>query len=203
MKKFFNEFKAFISRGNVMDMAVGVIIGGAFSAIVTALTNHVLMPVINWFLLLITGGNGLEEIVTFLPNGKVVEDGVVVLEKSIYIDWGAFITAIINFILIALVLFMIIKAINKVAEANKKLKEGVKEGKLTKADKKELKSQGVNVKDKAAVSAYFADKKIKEQAQADKAAKEAEEKAKAERLANPTAEDLLKDIKELLIKQAK
>ena len=203
MKKFFNEFKAFISRGNVMDMAVGVIIGGAFSAIVTALTNHVLMPVINWFLLLITGGNGLEEIVTFLPNGKVVEDGVVVLEKSIYIDWGAFITAIINFILIALVLFMIIKAINKVAEANKKLKEGVKEGKLTKADKKELKSQGVNIKDKAAVSAYFADKKIKEQAQADKAAKEAEEKAKAERLANPTAEDLLKDIKELLIKQAK
>ena len=203
MKNFFGEFKKFITRGNVMDMAVGVIIGGAFSAIVTALTNHILMPVINWVLLLITGGNGLEEIVTFLPNGKVVEDGVVVLEKSVYIDWGAFITAIINFILIAFVLFMIVRAVNKVAEANKKLKEGVKEGRLTKADKKELKESGINFKDKAAVSAYFAEKKIKEQAIAELAAKEAEEKAKAERLLNPTTEDLLKDIKELLIKQAK
>ena len=68
MKKFFNEFKAFISRGNVMDMAVGVIIGGAFSAIVTALTNHILMPIVNWFLLIITGGNGLDSIYTYLKK---------------------------------------------------------------------------------------------------------------------------------------
>ena len=203
MKKFFGDFKAFISRGNVMDMAVGVIIGGAFSAIVTALTNHILMPVINWFLLLITGGNGLEEIVTFLPNGKVVEDGVVVLEKSVYIDWGAFITAIINFILIAFVLFMIIRTINRVAEANKKLKKDALHGKLSKADKKELTENGVNYKDKTAVSAYYADKKVKEEAAKAAAEKEAEAKAKAERLANPTAEDLLKDIKALLEKQAK
>ena len=206
MKKFFNEFKAFITRGNVMDLAVGVIIGGAFTAIVTALTNHVLMPVINWFLLLITGGNGLDSVYTYLKKVETVDDlGKTVIDtaNSIYIDWGAFITAIINFLLIAFVLFMIVRAINKIAEANKKLKEGVMEGKLTKADKKELKAHGVNKKDKAAVSAYFAEKKIKEQAQAELAAKEAEEKAKAERLLNPTTEDLLKDIKELLIKQAK
>ena len=207
MKKFFKEFKAFIARGNVMDMAVGVIIGGAFSAIVTALTNHILMPIINWFLLLITGGSGLDSIYTYLNKVEVfdIESGKMVVDtaNSIYIDWGAFITAVINFLLIAFVLFMIVKTINKVAEANKKIKEDVKEGKLTKADKIELKSQGVDIKDKAAVSAYFAEKKIKEQAALDAAAKEAEEKAKAERLANPTAEDLLKDIKELLIKQAK
>lgn len=207
MKKFFEEFKKFITRGNVMDMAVGVIIGGAFSAIVTALTNHILMPIVNWFLLLITGGNGLDSIYTYLNKVEVfdIESGKMVVDtaNSIYIDWGAFITAVINFLLIAFVLFMIVKTINKVAEANKKIKEDVIKSKLTKADKKELKSQGVDIKDKAAVSAYFAEKKIKEQAALDAAAKEAEEKAKAERLANPTAEDLLKDIKELLIKQAK
>ena len=112
MKKFFNEFKQFISRGNVIDLAVGVIIGGAFTAIVTALTDHVLMPVINYVLLLITGGKGLEGVYTFLGE-PFYEDNAIVLEKSIYIDWGAFITAIINFILIALVVFLIVKAINK------------------------------------------------------------------------------------------
>lgn len=206
MKKFFNEFKAFISRGNVMDMAVGVIIGGAFSAIVTALTNHILMPIINWLLLIVTGGNGLDAIYTYLKKVETVNDlGETVIDtaNSIYIDWGAFITAIINFILIAFVLFMIIKAINKVAEANKKLKEDAVKGKLTKADKKELKENGVDIKDKTAVSAYFAAKKVKEEAAAEAAKKAEEEKAKAERLLNPTTEDLLKDIKALLEKQVK
>jgi len=124
MKKFFREFKAFISRGNVIDLAVGVIIGSAFTAIVTALTQHVLMPVINWFLLKITGGKGLTEIYTYLEK-VFEEDGVTIdLVKSIYIDWGAFITAIINFILIALVVFCIVKAINKAkdtADVDKKM----------------------------------------------------------------------------------
>ena len=205
MKKFFNEFKAFIARGNVMDLAVGVIIGGAFSAIVSALTNHILMPIINWILLLITGGNGLDAVYTYLKKATTEVDGQTVIDtaNSIFIDWGAFITAIINFILIALVLFMIIRTVNKVAEANKKLKEDVKKGRLTKADKKELKANGIDKKDKAAVSAYFAEKKIKADAAAEQSKKEAEEKAKAERLLNPTTEDLLKDIKELLAKQAK
>lgn len=194
MKGFFKEFKTFITRGNVMDMAVGVIIGGAFSAIVTALTNHVLMPIINWFLLLVTGGNGLDSIYTYLEK-VVTEENVVDLTKSIYIDWGAFITAIINFLLIALVLFMIIKALNSMA----KLKEERKKGKLTKEDKAELKANGVDYKDEQAVKAYYA-KKAEEDL---KAQAEAEEKAKAERLANPTTEDLLKDIKALLEKQVK
>ena len=206
MKKFFNEFKAFITRGNVMDMAVGVIIGGAFTAIVTALTGHVLMPIVNWVLLLITGGSGLDSIYTYLKKVETLDEAgktVIDTANSIYIDWGAFITAIINFILIAFVLFMIVRTINRVAEANKKLKEDVVKGKLTKADKKELKANGVDIKDAAAVSKYFAEKKIKEDEQAAKEKAEAEEKAKAERLANPTTEDLLKDIKALLEKTAK
>ena len=209
MKKFFKEFKQFISRGNVMDMAVGVIIGGAFSAIVTALTNYILMPIINWILLLITGGRGMDAVYTYLravgENGKVLTNAdivggaVVDTAKSIYIDWGAFITAIINFILIALVLFCIIKAINSVAKANEKLKNELNKDKLSKEQKKELKENGIDVKDKVAVEKYFAEKAEKEEA----AKKEAEEKAKAERLANPTTEDLLKDIKALLEKQVK
>lgn len=209
MKKFFKEFKQFISRGNVMDMAVGVIIGGAFSAIVTALTNYILMPIINWILLLITGGRGMDAVYTYLravdengtvlTNADIVGGAVVDTAKSIYIDWGAFITAIINFILIALVLFCIIKAINSVAKANEKLKNELNKDKLSKEQKKELKENGIDVKDKAAVEKYFAEKAEKEEA----AKKEAEEKAKAERLANPTTEDLLKDIKALLEKQVK
>lgn len=206
MKKFFNEFKAFITRGNVMDLAVGVIIGSAFTAIVTALTNHVLMPVINWVLLLITGGSGLDSVYTYLKKVETYDEvgnKVIDTANSIFIDWGAFITAIINFILIAFVLFMIVRTINRVAEANKKLKEDVVKSTLTKADRKELKANGIDKKDKAAVSAYFAQKKIKEDAEQEKAKAEAEEKAKAERLANPTTEDLLKDIKALLEKKVK
>ena len=99
MKKFFNDFKKFISRGNIVDMAVGVIIGSAFSAIVTAFTNKIIMPFIN-LLLSIGGTNGLETAYTVL-KAVYLEDGTLDLNKSIYIDWGAFITAIINFFIIA------------------------------------------------------------------------------------------------------
>lgn len=117
--KFFKEFKAFISRGNVFDMAVGIIIGGAFTAIVTALTNQILMPIVNWILFLITGGKGMENVYTYLKRVEMTNDAgetVVDLANSIYIDWGAFITAIINFILIALVLFLIVRGINRARE---------------------------------------------------------------------------------------
>lgn len=128
MRKFFGEFKKFITRGNVLDMAVGVIVGGAFTAIVNALSNHILKPIINWILALIFGANSLNDIYTFLKpvyvesvvDGKTVS--VIDLEQSIFIDWGAFINAIINFILIAFVLFTIVKAINY---ANEGMKKGV------------------------------------------------------------------------------
>ena len=209
MKKFFGEFKTFITRGNVMDMAVGVIIGGAFSAIVTALTNHILMPVINWFLLIITGGNGLDSIYTYLRWVGQVDDAgqpvltaagvqAVDLTKSIYIDWGAFITAIINFILIALVLFMIIKTINNISANKEKADSEIKK---IKAAKKEMKAAGLNYRDEEEVKNYLAKKDAEEKAEADKLAEKqaaAEEEAKKH-----TTEGLLEQIKDLLEKQAK
>ncbi len=150
MKKFFKDFKAFISRGNVLDLAVGVIIGGAFSAIITALTNGILMPLIN--ALLAGKGNGLESAYTFL---KKVPDGLggIDLAKSIYIDWGAFITAIINFILIALVLFLIVKAMMSAKGYAEKRKGEMP----TKDERAALKAQGVNLKDRKAVVAATAE----------------------------------------------
>lgn len=143
MKKFFGEFKKFISRGNVLDLAVGVIIGGAFTAIVTALTDGILKPLINFIISLITGGEGVTSIYSFLKEVEAA-DGTIDMAASIYIDWGALISAVINFFLIAFVLFLIIKTINKAKEltdfdaATKKIIEKkVAEGKkLTKKEAK-------------------------------------------------------------------
>ena len=145
MKKFFKEFKAFISRGNVLDLAVGVIIGGAFSAIITALTNGILMPLIN--ALLAGKGNGLEGAYTFLKRAYESDGVTLDLAKSIYIDWGAFITAIINFVLIALVLFLIVKAMMSAKGFAEKHKKEMP----TKEERATLKAQGVNLKDRKAV----------------------------------------------------
>ncbi|MBE7061171.1 MAG: large conductance mechanosensitive channel protein MscL [Clostridiales bacterium] len=199
MKKFFGEFKKFITRGNVLDMAVGVIVGGAFTGIVNGLSNFILKPIINWILALILGEKGLSGAITFLS--KAEKDGVVDLANSIYIDWGAFISAIINFFIIAFVLFAIVKTMNKIKEGNEKLNAEIKKDKLTKEQKKELKLAGVNRKDKQAVKEYF-DRQAQVKAEAEAEAKRiADEKALADRLANPTTEDLLKQIKELLEKK--
>ena len=125
-KGFFGEFKEFITRGNVLDMAVGVIIGGAFTAIVTALTAGILQPVINWILGMIFPGKGLEAARTILGEAFYTTDDlgekVVDWSKTNYIDWGQFIGAVINFLLVALVLFIIIKAINNVHKAGQEAK---------------------------------------------------------------------------------
>ena len=205
MKKFFGEFKKFITRGNVLDMSVGVIVGGAFTAIVNGLSNFVLKPLINYFLFLILGKDSLSSVYTFL--GDIVytldADGNPVLDEAgnkipdlkncFYIDWGSLISAILNFLITAFVLFLIVRAINNLKDGNvKKLKEG----KIAKADKNAMKAQGINRRDAAAVQAYFDAKAAKEAA--DKAA--AEEKARQDKLANPTTEDLLKEIRDLLKK---
>ena len=201
MKKFFEEFKKFITRGNVVDMAVGVIVGGAFTAIVNGLSNNILKPIINFVLFKILGKDSLSEIYTFLHKQMkdVVDEatGAVIgtevdLAQSIYIDWGAFINAVINFFLIAIVLFTIVKIFNKFREERNELAGKLSKGKLTKAQKKELKAAGVKIRDKAAVDAYFAQKKLAEEQKAAEEKAAAEAAAKAEREANPTTEDLLK-----------
>ena len=118
---FFAEFKEFISRGSVIDLAVGIIIGGAFTAIVTALTGHILTPLINWLISSIFKGNALESARTVLGQPVLNDLGQIDWDKTLFIDWGAFIGAIINFILIAFVLFLIVRTINKAKEAKEKL----------------------------------------------------------------------------------
>ncbi|MBQ3596932.1 MAG: large conductance mechanosensitive channel protein MscL [Clostridia bacterium] len=197
MKKFFEEFKKFITRGNVLDMAVGVIVGGAFTGIVNGLSNFVLKPIINWVLALILGADGLEGAVTFLSKATTLDANgatVVDLANSIYIDWGAFISAVINFFIIAFVLFAIVKVINRIKEENEKAEAERKKKRLSKEDKKALKALGIKRSDKKAVEEYFAKKEQDRLLAEEKAKQEAEEKAKAERLANPTTEDLLKSI---------
>ena len=201
MKKFFSEFKTFISRGNIVDMAVGVIIGSAFSAIVTALTNKIIMPFIN-LLLSIGGENGLEKAYTFLK--KVYDtNGQLDLTKSIYIDWGAFITAIINFFIIAFVLFLVLKTAMK---ANSIFKDAVDE--LSNKEKKIQRKRARTIA-KAEKRNYFTvlaeiqaeDKKIAEE----KAKLEKEEKERKdaeEKLAHPSTEELLLQIRDLLKENA-
>ena len=177
MKKFFGEFKTFIARGNVLDMAVGVVIGGAFSAIVTALVN-ILLSVCTWAV-----PGGLKGLVTVLPAANDVQKGMdlehglgqmfyaselqtlaktqaevlygedvvannpnliesvksTILSKytlhgakytynmSAVIDWGTFINAIISFLIVAFVLFLIVKAFNKMRDAQEKAKAKAKE----------------------------------------------------------------------------
>ena len=97
MKKFIEEFKAFALRGNVMDMAVGVLIGGAFSGIVTSLTDNFINPILN----VLTGGKvySMEDIAGFASS---------------------FLSAVVNFLIMALILFCLLKAINKLMNFNKK-----------------------------------------------------------------------------------
>ena len=201
MKKFFGEFKKFITRGNIVDMAVGVIVGSSFTAIVNALSNNILKPIINFIIAKIMGKDALSECYKMLlPAYKKDEAGEFILEnnekvidlaESIYIDWGAFIMAIINFLIVAFVLFCMVKAINRMRENSDELEKKAKKNKLTKEDRKALKAKGIKRSDKAAVKAYFEEKAEAEaKAKAEKEAKEA-----ADKLANPkTTEDLLKAI---------
>ena len=193
MKKFFGEFKKFITRGNVVDMAVGVIVGSSFTAIVNAMSNQILKPVINYVLSLIFKKDSLSELYTFLTRVDTVDEtGATVpdLTQSIYIDWGAFINAVINFFLIALVLFTIVKIVNRTRDGHKAFTNDMLEGQPTREERKEMKKQGIKFSNKAAVAAFYAEKakKIEEEKKA------AAEKARLEREANPTTEDLLKQI---------
>lgn len=104
MKKFFSEFKAFIAKGNVLDLAVGVIIGAAFGDIVTSLTTNIIQPIIGCI-------------------GGAEVAGKIHLIGDNYIDYGAFITAIINFIIMAFIIFVIVKAVNKAMSIGKKEEE--------------------------------------------------------------------------------
>lgn len=120
MKKLINEFKAFIMRGNVLDMAVGVIIATAFGKITSSLVNDIFMPFLSW----IFGARDMTALNVVVR--EAVMDGDTVVKEAVTLGFGTFVGAIIDFILVALVVFAIVKAFNKaheVAEAKKKKEE--------------------------------------------------------------------------------
>ena len=120
MKKILNEFKAFIARGNVLDMAIGVIIAGAFGKITTSLVNDILMPFISW----IFGTRDMTALNVVVR--EAVMDGETVVQEAITIGFGTLVATVIDFLLIALVVFAIVKAMNVAkakAEAKKKAEE--------------------------------------------------------------------------------
>ena len=188
MKKFFGEFKKFITRGNVIDMSVGVIVGTAFTAIVTALTQKIFMPLVNWLIAVITGGEGMEGAVTWL---QIVTDetGAIDMTKSLYIDWGAFITAILNFVIIAFILFIIVRAINNLREFGKPNYYG-----YTQEEYFKLRREGKKRKEIKALAIVRDEENAKKKAE--------EEAEAAKKAAEPSSTDkLLMEILETLKKE--
>lgn len=118
MKNFMNEFKTFIMRGNVLDMAVGVIIGGAFGKITGSLVNDVLMPFISW-ICGSTSMNGLNVVV----RPEVVDEAGEVVTEAITLGFGTFVGTVIDFVLVAFVIFLIVKAFNKARALTEKKAE--------------------------------------------------------------------------------
>lgn len=157
------EFKEFISRGNVMDLAVGMIIGAAFTAIITAVVNGILKPLINLIPLSETG------LQTILRPAVVDAEGNV-LTEALILDWGAVISAIITFLLTALVLFVIVKAFNTMKKKGEELKAKA-EAELAKKEEAEAPAEEAPV-----------------------------EEAPAPEEPKETAEDLLKQIRDELAK---
>lgn len=164
IKSFFKDFKKFISRGNILDLAVAMVVGSAFTKIVTSLVNDLIMP----FICAIFGATSVDSLYFTINNAQIY--------------YGKFIQAIIDFLLVAFILFLILRIVMNASNAFKRtLTE-----KPTKEEKKVLKEQGVNMKDKKAVI---------------KATAELREKNKVVEVPKPTQEELLTQILAELKKQ--
>ena len=169
MKKLLAEFKSFINKGNALALAIGVIIGASFTAIVNAINTKIISPLIG----LLLGDNNLNEsLITVLKTAEDPETGEIVITNAIY--WGAFLQTIIDFLLTAIILFVIFKVASRVSDTVKKVhdKELRVEFKLEKGLK-------LTKKEKALALKMAKDKE-------EKARKEAEEKAK---IPEPTFEE--------------
>lgn len=178
--KFWKEFKAFISKGNIVDLAIAVVIGTAFNKIVTSLVNDIIMPLITWGL----GANSLQDLAIVLQRNA---EGVATLTWN----YGAFIQSLIDFFIIALTIFVALKIMMRGNTIFKEVASKVKP--TTKEEKIYLKQQGIDLKDKHAVRAALA----KRNAEIEEKKKQEEAEKKAEEYKNST-EGLLKEIRDLL-----
>lgn len=190
MKKFFAEFKEFISRGNVFDMAVGLIIATAFNKIVSSMVNDLLMPLITWA----TGAASLADLSIVL---RVAEDGT-----KLTWNYGNFLQTVIDFFIIAMSVFLMVKLVNT---SRKRLEGLSKEFQdmyfgLTPIERRNLrkKAKQEKIPFKQVLVDYHSEKLAKLSADKAKAEQEERERAEAERLLNPTETDLLKEIRDLL-----
>ena len=194
MRKFFSDFKKFITRGNVFDLAVGMIIATAFNKIVSSLVNDIIMPLVTYA----TGASSVADL--SIPLRYEWVDGV----KTVSLSWnyGSFLQYVIDFFIIAMSVFIMVKV---VTNSRKKFEQfGEMLEKQTKkefiAERKEIKklAKEQNRKFKVVWAEHEAEKKRLAE---EKAKLEAEEKARKEaedKLNNPTQEELLKDIRDLL-----
>ncbi len=173
-KGFFAEFKAFIARGNVLDMAVGIIIGGAFTAIITAIVNGILTPLLQS---IGVGSDGFGALQIVLNQAAVTENPETV--TPIILDFGIVISAIVTFLLTAFILFLIVYTVNRLHDHADKQK--AKYLPLEKEDIKALRKEGKSWDEIAKIAA---DKRAEAAANAPAPA--------------PTAEQLLTEIRDLL-----
>ena len=175
MKKFFNDFKKFIARGNILDMAVGVVVGGAFGKIVTSLVNDIIMPLVS----LAMGGASVADWKWVIKEATYNADGILLTAETA-LRYGNFIQLIIDFLIVAFCIFLVLRFMMKAQNMRR-------EWTLTKAEIKVLRKQGKSFKEIEAID------------EAKKAEiKAAEEAEKAAQPAPETVESLLKDIKALL-----
>jgi large conductance mechanosensitive channel len=194
LKKFFSDFKAFISKGNIVDLAVAVVIGSAFSKIVTSLVNDIIMPLIG----AAVGRVNFSDLKWVIKQADEA-NGV----KEVALTYGNFIQALVDFLIISFFIFLVLRILinsqNGMKKLNEQFSSEISKKYLTKDDKKLLKARGYNLKDKK--GCLVAIQQIREE----EAKKEAERKAQEE-LSKPkveTQEDILKDIRELLKEERK
>jgi large conductance mechanosensitive channel len=188
MKKFFGDFKAFITKGNIVDMAVGVVIGTAFGAIVTSLVNDIIMPLVS----LATGGLDISDWKWVIRPEEVV-DGVTRAECALH--WGNFLQCILNFLIIAFCIFTVLRIFMAAKTKMERAQAGYKtlNKKEYKELKKQLKAQGkTNAEIKAAVA------RKEEELTAAAKAEEERKAAEAKAAAPATSEQLLAEIRDLL-----
>lgn len=199
MKKFFKEFKEFISRGNVFDLAVGLIIATAFNKIISSLVNDIIMPLITWAF----GADSLADLSIVLRESVDVNGNIVLLTWA----YGAFLQTVIDFLIIALSVFIMVKLVNGSRQRLQKISSTIKT-----QSKKEVREERKAVKMKAKEEKRpFKEVWAEHEAEKERLAKEQEElekqkeeeRLKEERLANPTQEDLLKEIRDLLKEKKK
>ena len=197
MRKFFGEFKKFITRGNVFDMAVGLIIATAFNKIVSSMVNDMIMPLITYA----TGAASLAEL--SIPLRWEMVDGV----KNVTLSWsyGNFIQTVIDFLIIALSIFIMVKVVNSSRERFKEMAEGFEQltSKELKAERKAVRMQAKQEKRKFKTvwKEYLDEKEKLKQQKLELEAKEKAEKEAEEKKHNPSEQELLKEIRDLLKEQ--